>query len=365
MRLPAARALQRIRQGTLSPGYLLLGKQIYWRDRIWHSLREACGQDRGAVQIAEFDLRQCSWSAVIAEAQARSLLAQRQLLLVRNAQGLLSARGGGKEAASQPATATKQADLLSAYFRDPNPDSILVLEMMDVDLNSEDWREREKVKSRLESFGNRCDVILLSTPGFAEAVELVREAVAERGRAISTKAAQQLVSLLDREMGRIQMEIDKLCIYKEETGTIEVEDLDYLGAGAVVGTQLPLTEAIGSGNTPQALEALAATADRGTYPPLILAEVTRYLRQLILLRENRVREPQLAAKLLWTAKLPAPQIALPKLLEQAKHSDGKAMLQGLKLAYHTELALRSSPPDSGIILEQLVIRLIRSLHPTS
>ena len=365
MRLPAARALQQIRQGTLSAGYLLLGKQLYWRDRIWHSLREACGQDTGTVRIAEFDLRQSSPSAVIAEAQARSLLTRRQLLLVRNAQTLLSARSGGKEAASPPATATKQADLLSAYFRNPNPDSILVLEMMDVDLNSEDWREREKVKSRLESFGNLCDVVLLSAPDFAEAVELVREAVAERGRVISTKAAQQLVALFDREMGRIQMEIDKLCIYKEETGTIEVEDLDFLAAGAVAETQLPLTEAIGSGNTRQALEALAAAADRGIYVPVILAELTRYLRQLILLRENRVREPQLAAKLLWTAKLPAPQIAFPKLLEQAQHSDGKAMLQGLQLAYHTELALRSSPPDSGIILEQLVIKLIRSLHPTN
>lgn len=362
MRLPAARALQHIRQGSLAPGYLLLGKQIYWRDRIWQALREASSQDPGSIRIAEFDLRQDSASRVIAEAQARSLFARRQLLLVRNASALLSARSGKKESLNPPATASKPADLLAAYFRDPNPDSILVLEMMDVDLDSEDWRERDKVKSRLEDFGNLCEVVLLSAPDFQAAVELVREAVAERERTISTPAAQHLVALFDRAMGPILMEIEKLCIYKEKYEKIDVKDIEILATGVVPEAQLPLTAAIGSGNPRQALEALAAVASKGVYPPLILSEVARYLRQLIVLKESRIREPQQAARLLWAAKLPAPQVILPKLLEQARHFPDQALQEGLRLVYQTELAMRSSPPDNWIVLERFVLQLMPSLR---
>ena len=360
MRLPAARALEHIRRGSLAPGYLLLGKQIYWRDRIWQALREAsCGQD---IRIAEFDLRQDAVSRAIAEAQARSLLTRRQLLLVRNSQALLSTRSGRKESLNPPATASKAADLLVVYFRDPNPDSILVLEMMDVDLDSEDWRERDKVKSRLESFGNLCEVVLLASPDFEAAVELVREAVAERERTISTPAAQQLVALFNRDIGPILMEIEKLCIYKEKSEKIDVKDIEILAAGAVPEAQLSLTAAIGSGDPRQALEALAAAASQGVYPPLILAEVARYLRQLILLKENRVRELQQGANLLWTARLPVPPAILSKLLEQARHFPDRALLEGLRLVYQAELALRSSPPDDWIILERIVLQLMPSLH---
>ena len=34
MRLPAARALEKIQKGTVAPAYMLIGAELYWRDQI-------------------------------------------------------------------------------------------------------------------------------------------------------------------------------------------------------------------------------------------------------------------------------------------------------------------------------------------
>ena len=65
MRLPPARALELILSGKHSAGYILLGKDLYWRDRIIEALRKALGTDQSGMGIAEFDLRGDSPSRVL------------------------------------------------------------------------------------------------------------------------------------------------------------------------------------------------------------------------------------------------------------------------------------------------------------
>ena len=90
--------------------------------------------------------------------------------------------------------------------------------------------------------------------------------------------------------------------------------------------------------------------------------MTRYLRQLILLKESKVRDPRQAANVLWGARLPAPQGYLPSLLEQSRRFRGRSLLQALPLAYETEIALRSSPPEDRIIMERFVLQLMKPLQ---
>ena len=363
MRLPPSRALEIIQAGRLSAGYLLLGKEIYWRDRIIEALRKALGTDQVAMGIAEFDLREDSLSRVLEAARERSLLSPRQLLIVRNAQSLSSRqRGEGEGPPARRGKGSQQPEELSAYFRDPNPDSVLVLEMMDVDLDSDDWREREKVKSRLEAFGSLCEVVLLAAPGLGEALQLVREETAARGLTISPEAAERLVTDWNRDIGRIRMELEKLSLFDPDKTRIEAADLNLWSGVATGAPSLPLIEAIGSGDVRKALEALGEVERTGRYPPLVLLEVTRYLRQLILLKEKKIREPRQAANVLWGARLPAPQGYLPSLLDQSRRFSGRSLLKALQFAYEAEVSLRSSPPEDRIIMERFVLQLMKPLQ---
>jgi DNA polymerase III delta subunit len=368
MRLPPARSLELIQSGKLSAGYLLLGKELYWRDRIVETLRKALRTEQAAMGIAEFDLRGDSLSRVLEAARERSLLSPRQLLIVRNAQSLSSRQrkeGEGEPAPSRRGRAAQSSDDLAVHFRDPNPDSVLVLEMMDVDLDSDDWREREKVQARLEAFGNLCDVVLLAAPSVAEAMQLVQQEAATRGLTLTPEAAERLVTEWDRNMSRIRMEIEKLSLFDPSKARIEAEDLNRWTGTAAGAPGLPLIEAIGSGNARTALEAIGELDRSGRYPPLVLLELTRYLRQLVLLRERKVRDPRQAANVLWGARLPAPQSFMPALLEQSRKISGRSLLKSLQWAYEAEVALRSSPPADRIILESFVLRLMKPLRAPS
>ena len=350
MRLPASRALEKIQKGSIATSYLLLGTEIYWRDRIWSALRTGFG-DTG---IYEFDLKQTPLERVLEEAQSRSLLSPRQLLLVRNAQNMTAARGG---------TGNKGPALLGEYFKDPNPDSTLVFEMMDVDLDSDNWREREKAKSLLEAFGVMLEVVLLTRPSAEEAVALVIEEAAAKGTRMETEAAQKLALLLDRDMGRIAMEIDKLCSYKEKEETIKAEDVILLAAPGQAGAQTTLAEAIQLGKVRQALEALGLAFREGTYGPLLLGEISRSLRQMILLKESKARDSQQASQILWSAKMPAPNSLIPAILRRVAQIPRNHLLRCLRLIYQAEIALRSGPPEDRIIIEQLILRISHLLQP--
>ncbi len=361
MQISAARALENIQKGTLSTGYLLFGKQLYWRDRIHEALRKVFGQGGEGMGIAEFDLRQDSLGRVLDEARALPLLAPRHLLFVRNAQALGSRRRRKTgEGAAGGDSQSKAADDLFTYFLRPNPSTTLVLKMMDVDLESDDWREREKAKARLAAFEDLCDVILLVSPNFRAAMELLRQEADALGRKISPAAAEQLLTAFDRDMGRIRMELEKICLYNPEKESVELEDLEPMVPALAGRASTSLGEVIGAGDRKKALELLEELERSGKYPPLVVSEVARYLRQLILLKENRVRDARQAGKILWSAKLSAPPNVLPALLGQARNFSGAQLLRGLQLAFEADVALRSSPPREKIVLERFILQLIRS-----
>ncbi len=53
MQISAASVLENIQKGIISAGYLLFGKQLYWRDRIHAALRKAFGAGAAGMALSE------------------------------------------------------------------------------------------------------------------------------------------------------------------------------------------------------------------------------------------------------------------------------------------------------------------------
>ena len=347
MIVPPARALEKIAAGAIASGYLLLGRELYWRDRMWSALRHALGLDGHATGLSEVDLRQVSLDAILAQAAERNLWSLRQVILVRNAHTISGA---------------KPLEVLKQYFRDPNPDAVLVFEMTDVDLDTEDWREKEKSKSRQEHWGSLCEVVLLVSPSRKESLELIRREAADRGCKITAQTAEILLALMDRDLGRIVKEIEKLCLFCGAGEEITAEAVELLAGSRGASQALSLPEAIGTGNPSAVMEAFQDRIPKGSYLPLVLADLARYLRQLLLLQERRVSDSREASKILWSARLPAPQTLLPELLRQSRKLPQPHLVRCLQGALLAEVALRSSPADDRLIVERLLLEISRPLR---
>ena len=101
--------------------------------------------------------------------------------------------------------------------------------------------------------------------------------------------------------------------------------------------------------------------NQSEYAPLVAGEVASYLRQLILLKEAGVRDPRQASRVLWSGKVPAPPDQMGELLRQARGFSARHLARSMRLAYRTDIALRSSPPDERALLERLVLSIMRPL----
>lgn len=347
MIISANRAIEKISAGTIAPGYLLLGREVYWRDRIWFALRRGLGLEDSSISLSEVDLRHCSLDALLAQAEERDLWSPRRMLLVRNAHTV---------------SGVNQLEKLGQYFRYPNPDSVLVFEMTDVALDSDDWRDREKVKARQEHWENLCEVVLLASPSRKESLAVIRQESAERGCKITSEAAENLVAFSDSDLGRMVMELDKLCLYRA-AGEITAADVELLAGDQAPSQGLTLQQAVGRGDPGAIFVAFENLIPKGAYLPLVLSELTRYLRQLLLLQERRGGDARAASRILWGAHLPAPQSLLPELARQARLLPRGHLARCLQGALRAERALRSSPADDRLIIERFLLDIAGPLRP--
>jgi DNA polymerase-3 subunit delta len=348
MILSPARALEKIGAGKIASGYLLLGRELYWRDRLWSALRRALALESSMTGLQDADLRQSSLDAVLSQAAERNLWSPRQLILVRS---------------SHTISGAKPLESLRAYFSNPNPDTVLVFEMTDVDLDSEDWREKEKAKSRQQQWEDICEVVLLQSPSLEKMLELVRREAADRGCGISPAAAENLIAFTERDLGRIVKDLEKLCLYRPAGEEITEQDVELLAGGRGASRSLSLPEAVGTGKPAAIIEAFDDRVPKGAYLPLVLAELTRYLRQLLLLQGVRAGDARQASSILWNARLPAPQPLLPELVRQSRAMPPRHLRHCLQAALQAEVTLRSSPANDRLIVERFLLELARPFNP--
>ena len=77
--------------GKFSPGYLLVGNELLFRDRVREALRKFFLEDPDG-ELVEHDLAQVPVRAALDDAASLGLFASRRLLWLRNAEALLAKR---------------------------------------------------------------------------------------------------------------------------------------------------------------------------------------------------------------------------------------------------------------------------------
>jgi DNA polymerase-3 subunit delta len=237
--------------------------------------------------------------------------------------------------------------------------------MTDVDLESEDWREKEKSKARQEQWDSLCEVVLLVSPSQREALEIVRREASDRGCSISPQTAEILLVLMDRDLGRIVQELEKLCLFCGASAEITADAVELLAGSRGALKAQSLQQAIGTGDPSIVIQVVEDRIPRGSYLPLVLADLARHIRQLLLLQSRRVRDGREASKVLWSARLPAPQPLIPELLRQSRQLSPRHLVQCLQDILQAEVDLRSSPADERLVLERLSLGIARPLRPGS
>lgn len=316
-----------IRAGETGPLYLLEGDDPQSCHDL--ALEFAALVDEGlqAFNVESFRANEAStaaardqmMAAIVAAARTLPMMAPRRVLVVHEAERLLSPRRA-KEEDAEPAPAAggrgkkgraaTPAEDLEAYFEDPEPMTTLVFVAGPLDGN------RRLVKL-LRKHAAVVDCGTLDSP--AEAQRWIRQRLEKERLAIEPSAMSLLLERTGLSLGRIRAEVEKLALYASGESAITARHVrDLLVPQSEPGVDFALGKAIWNGDVAEALREIAAQFEAGGQAPMVLGQIRAAAGRLR--PESRIRS-------------------------------------GLDAVFRTDLAIKSSTGDPRFLLERLVVEL--------
>ncbi|MCB0792732.1 MAG: DNA polymerase III subunit delta [Flavobacteriales bacterium] len=324
-----------LRGGMYRPVYLLHGEEPFFVDRIAGELERTVVEEHAR----DFDLtvvyaRDTDPDGVRDVCLRYPMMGERQLVVLREAQSWR----------------IDQLEKLESYVNKPIPSTILVI-----------CYKHKKVDGRrsfAKTITKNGGLVFTSDrlrdehlPGW------VQKYVAHMGRKIGPSEARLLSDHLGSDLGKVTMEVEKLCLVTEQGGTITADTVQrYVGISKDYNT-FELQNAIGARDRDKALRiAHYFGQDIKDHPlPVTLAVLNSYLTKLVLAHTLRGRPAQEMAS---TMKVP------PFFLKDYQNAAGRYTLRSLLDAQHLlrEYDMRSKGVGGneapGELLTELLVRLM-------
>lgn len=182
----ARQIVNEIQKGTIKPIYFLMGEEPYYIDKISDFISEniLTEDERGFNQMVVYG-RDSSIDEIVSNAKRYPMMAERQVLIVKEAQDL-----------------SRSIETLADYAENPQPTTVLVV--------CYKYKKIDKRK-KLHKAIAKCGVVFEGKRLYENQVgDWIIKTLKSRGYSISPKAAQMLVEFLGTDLGKIDNELEKL-----------------------------------------------------------------------------------------------------------------------------------------------------------
>lgn len=319
---------QAVRANRIPPVLVLHGDEGYLVEQAVRQVIAAVvppeGRDFNLTIVHGRDLK----GHELAE-QARTLpvFADRRLVVIRNLH----------EASAD------QLEAFSSYLDDPVPETFLLCAAAGID-------KRRKFFQKVAQIG---EVIEFKRLYENQMPQFIRDRAKEAGRTFTGSALKLFCRRVGNNLAEVMGELEKLVSYAGDREFFEEEDVAAVVSDTRVENVFALTDALGSGETAEALRLLARLLDDGQPPLVILTMLTRHYRQLWKTRELLAQG--------------VPQKDLPRrigvnpyflggLLAQARRCSDMQLREAFPRFLSVDLALKSGG-DARAQLEGLVFAL--------
>lgn len=350
----------------LQPVYTLAGDESYFRDRFRAALREQLPPETLEFGWRDEDLAATPLDAILDWALNPSLMAPLQVFWVRSARelygrGAAAAESGGEE----PATAGKKKhgafpDNLRRFTEHAGspPTAVVVFVADHIHIPADRNRMGLEDKSRLQrietTLGAVGPVIACAQAGEAQAAALAQQMAMDLGASLTAPQARRLAEVLEGQLALLQREIEKLALYASG-GAITDQDIAALVTGAASASAFELAECMARGDRAGALGRLRSwLASEGESEAIgLVFQLSRAFSMALLAREARVADRSGLYRALPEGLRP-PGFAADSILSVARRMPEARLRKLLPALHEADVALRSSPPSVGWVLERVL-----------
>jgi DNA polymerase-3 subunit delta len=350
-------------KGSLRPGYVLAGDEIFLLDRCREAVLKAfVPPDLKDFCLSDLDLSSTPIFDVLDRAQTPSLMSPFQVIFVRGVRQLYT-RGAKKD----------EFAALDRYFKSPNPQALLIFVAdflrIPTDTRRMEMDDKNRFERLTETLGEHCGMVELARVSEEDAMRWAVATAQASDTKLEPDAARELVDALGADMMLIASELEKLLLYTLGRGRITLGDVETMVLAAKQRSLYELTDAISSRNTAKALallHGLLNSSDAGEDAAIgHLYMLARTFRQMVVIVEKNVRDSRAIWQALWQG-FRMPPFAADDLIRQARrYKSRRELTRALRLIARADLELRSSPPDKRLVLERLVYDLAAEPKPAT
>ena len=259
-----------IRDGNLKPIYFLMGEEPYYIDKISdfiedHVLDES---EKGFNQVVMYG-RDVSVEEIIASAKRFPMMAERQVLIVKEAQDL-----------------SRTIEKLVPYIENPQPTTVLVINYK--------YKKIDKRKKLYKATAKN-GLIFESKPLYENQVaDWIRRVLGGKKYQAEPKAAQMLVEFLGTNLSKISNELDKLMSIVPQGTIITPDHIEQHIGISKDFNNFELRKAIGEKNILKANRIIHYFAQNPRHNPLVMtiSLLNSFFTQLLIFHglKNKSRE---------------------------------------------------------------------------
>ncbi|WP_370390986.1 DNA polymerase III subunit delta [uncultured Winogradskyella sp.] len=191
-----------IKKGNVKPIYFLMGEEPYYIDKISEFIEDTVldESEKGFNQMVLYG-RDVSIEDIVSNAKRFPMMAERQVIIVKEAQDL-----------------SRTIEKLTSYAKQPQPTTVLVFNYK--------YKKLDKRKSLYKALAD-AGVVFESKKLYENQVgDWIRRVLSGKNYDISPKAAQMLVEFLGTDLSKIDNELNKLRIVLPEGTQITPEHIE-------------------------------------------------------------------------------------------------------------------------------------------
>lgn len=351
---PTERFVSEVKSRKLSPAYIFMGDEGFFRDRCRAALLEhLVPRDLREFSFYELDLAETEVAEILDRARTPSLMAPFQVFFIRNLKALY---GRGSHQADY--------DAIEQYVKSPNPDAVLIFVAdhisIPADVRRMELQDKERYERIRETLGEFCTVIEFARVDESEGMRWVVDSAAAQGVKVESEAARELVDSLGADMLLVANELEKLFLFVGEKKRITLADVETMVLAAKQRSLYELTDAISAKDRPRALANLDAILSSGDGEDAAIGHLhmlAKTFRQMLVILEKNVRDSRAIWQALWQG-FRLPPFAAEDVIRQARrYKSRRDLTRALRLIAKADLALRSNPISKRLVLEKLVLDL--------
>ena len=198
----AKQLVANIRQGIIKPIYFLLGEETYYIDKISDYIEDniLSEEEKGFNQVVLYG-RDVSVDDIVSQAKRYPMMAERQVVIVKEAQDL-----------------ARTIQKFATYAENPQLTTVLVINYK--------YKKIDKRKALYKAL-SKVGVVYESKKLYENQVgEWIRRVLSGQKYSISPKAAQMLVEFLGTDLSKINNELEKLKIILPEGTQISPDHIE-------------------------------------------------------------------------------------------------------------------------------------------